>query len=242
MRTVYYPPVDYRYLRFILWHTQSLSISEIEIKGVSTGKLYFLPEENKEYSLYYGNRQAVKQTYNTSKIYYKLGLPIAKLSSQTENTIYDSDQDNDGVIYDNCPLLYNPDQKDDDNDGLGNACDNCQFVANADQRDYDKDGLGDRCDNCNAVVNTDQRDEDFNGRGDLCDDRDGDRKLNPDDNCPGVYNPSQSDLDKDGIGDECDEKDDRITENKFLLWTVMIVTILIVGFLALNLIKKSSKK
>ena len=241
IRTIHYSYVDYRYLRFTLWHTQSLSISEIEIKGVSTGKLYFLPEENKSYGLYYGNRLAPKPKYNTREIYYKLGLESATLSLQIKNPQYDSDTDNDDVIYDNCPLINNPDQKDDDNDGLGNACDNCPFVANADQTDYDGDGLGDICDNCKTEKNPDQRDEDFNGRGDICDDRDKDRSLNPNDNCPNTYNPSQSDLDKDGIGDECDEKDDRITENKFILWTVIIVTILVVGLLALNLIKKTGK-
>jgi hypothetical protein len=241
IRTVYYPPVDYRFLKFSMEHTQSLSIAEIEIKGLSTGKLYFLPDSEKPHKLYYGNRQAVTPRYNTSKIYYKLGLPTGKLTMQVKNAAFVSDPDKDEVVYDNCPYVVNPDQKDDDNDGLGNACDNCPAVSNIDNIDSDGDGVGDRCDNCPHEINPDQMDEDFNGRGDICDDRDQDRNTNSKDNCPDKSNPDQSDLDKDGIGDVCDSRDGRITENKFLLWTVFGVTILIVGFLVINLIRKTKK-
>ena len=59
------------------------------------------------------------------------------------------DRDGDGVpdTSDNCPDVYNPDQKDTDGDGIGDACDNCPKVANPDQTDSDGDGLGDACDN-----------------------------------------------------------------------------------------------
>ncbi len=239
VRTVFYSPVDYRYLRFTLTHTQSLSISEIEIKGTSTGKLYFLAEENKDYRIYYGNRLTKKIAYNTSELYFERDLPIATLSKHTRNKKFDNDPDNDAVIYDNCPLIANPDQKDDDRDGLGNSCDNCPAVANAAQQDSDGDLLGNSCDNCPHEPNPSQRDEDFNGRGDACDDRDRDGTINPEDNCPNDRNPSQSDLDNDGIGDECDPKDDRLTENKLLLWSIFTITILVVGFLVVNLIRKT---
>ncbi len=36
---------------------------------------------------------------------------------------HDPDEDNYFDEYDNCPLIYNPDQKDIDGDGLGNSCD-----------------------------------------------------------------------------------------------------------------------
>ncbi len=45
------------------------------------------------------------------------------------------DSDGDGVpdSIDNCPLVYNPDQKDTDGDGVGDACDNCPLVYNPTQ-------------------------------------------------------------------------------------------------------------
>jgi hypothetical protein len=242
IRTVHYAPVDYRFIKFTFIHTQSLLISEIEIKGMSTGKIYFLPDNDQPHKIYYGNRQAIMSKYNTSALFYKLGLPKGTLSLQIKNAAFNADPDNDGIIYDNCPFIANPDQKDDDNDGLGNACDNCPSVSNIEQSDYDGDGLGSRCDNCPSDTNPDQKDENFNGVGDVCDDKDADRVRNNKDNCPDKYNPDQSDLDKDEIGDVCDAKDDRITENKLLLWTVIIATIVIVGFLAVNLLIKSEKK
>jgi len=67
----------------------------------------------------------------------------------------DTDSDGDGVLNcnDNCPYIYNPDQKDTDHDGIGDACDNCPTVANPDQMDSDHDGFGDVCD-CAPLDNT----------------------------------------------------------------------------------------
>lgn len=81
------------------------------------------------------------------------------------------DTDNDGVdnYHDNCPEIYNPDQRDSDADASGDVCDNCQNFANADQSDADEDQLGNTCDNCPNVANTNQIDSDYDGIGDVCD-------------------------------------------------------------------------
>ncbi|MCL6584633.1 MAG: right-handed parallel beta-helix repeat-containing protein [bacterium] len=59
---------------------------------------------------------------------------------------------------DNCPRVFNPDQKNSDQDFWGDACDNCPFVANEDQADQDQDGIGDVCDPCPNYYNPDQDD------------------------------------------------------------------------------------
>jgi len=62
----------------------------------------------------------------------------------------DARQDIDGDLIpnriDNCPTVFNPDQKDTDRDGKGDACDNCPMTANPGQEDMDSDGIGDVCD------------------------------------------------------------------------------------------------
>ena len=57
------------------------------------------------------------------------------------------DSDGDGIpdALDNCPTVFNPDQRDLDGDGVGNVCDNCQTVANPGQEDSNHDGVGDAC-------------------------------------------------------------------------------------------------
>ncbi len=55
--------------------------------------------------------------------------------------------DRDGILdpTDNCPTVFNPNQKDTDGDKIGDACDNCPTVANANQEDSNKNGVGDVC-------------------------------------------------------------------------------------------------
>jgi len=126
--------------------------------------------------------------------------------------VCEPDYDDDGIIdsKDNCPLVYNPDQKDTDGDGMGDLCDdntscpdsdgdgfpninnealcgkpqdNCINAANPLQEDSDGDGVGDECDNCIDIANADQKDSDNDGIGDLCDDDSGDI---------GDYDPSKN--------------------------------------------------
>ena len=51
--------------------------------------------------------------------------------------VCDPDMDNDGVLneYDNCPKIFNSDQRDEDKDGLGDVCDNCPSIPNPNQSD-----------------------------------------------------------------------------------------------------------
>jgi len=119
------------------------------------------------------------------------------------------DIDGDGIpdSSDNCPTVYNPDQKDSDGNGTGDECemlqdidgdgiadedDNCPFVANYQQKDFDEDGVGDECDNCPSDPNPEQEDTDGDGVGDICD------------NCPAAWDPFTVDSDGDGRGDACD--------------------------------------
>jgi len=70
------------------------------------------------------------------------------------------DLDGDGILneFDNCPLIYNPDQSNADWDNLGDACD----------PDIDNDGVMNGTDNCPTIPNPDQKDRDGDGFGDAC--------------------------------------------------------------------------
>ncbi|MEI6126350.1 MAG: DUF1566 domain-containing protein [Pseudomonadota bacterium] len=71
------------------------------------------------------------------------------------------DVDSDGIVdtSDNCPSVYNPDQKDTCLDGIGDVC----------RPDTDMDGIPDGCDNCPTVNNPDQADNDIDDIGNECD-------------------------------------------------------------------------
>uniref|UniRef100_A0A8C6KQZ6 Thrombospondin-2 n=1 Tax=Nothobranchius furzeri TaxID=105023 RepID=A0A8C6KQZ6_NOTFU len=138
---------------------------------------------------------------------------------------------------DNCPYVYNTDQKDTDMDGVGDQCDNCPLLHNPDQisktcfifqqTDVDNDLVGDQCDNnqdidedgyqnnldnCPYVANANQADHDKDGKGDACDyDDDNDGIPDEKDNCRLTPNEDQLDSDGDGRGDAC--KDDFDNDN-----------------------------
>lgn len=149
----------------------------------------------------------------------------------------DDDDDNDGIldVFDNCPLVANPNQMDNDGDGSGDACDddddndgildtddNCPFLANTNQQNTDGDSMGDACDpdddndgildgndNCPFVANTNQQNNDGDSMGDACDpDDDNDGILDGNDNCPLIANTNQLDSDGNSIGDACETDSD----------------------------------
>ncbi len=135
-----------------------------------------------------------------------------------------------GPTCDNCPMDFNPDQRNIECDGAGDLCDSCPTL-NDKGADQDGDTVVDDCDNCGPPFsNQDQSDQDYDVVGDACDNCidvynpnqedgglvTGDEESatspdgNPDgvgnacDNCPDLWNKSQNDLDSDGLGDDCD--------------------------------------
>jgi len=71
-------------------------------------------------------------------------VPLA--SSVAAGVLADTDGDLTFDFDDNCPTVFNYDQRDADTDQIGDVCDNCVTVPNPDQADSDHDGIGDACD------------------------------------------------------------------------------------------------
>ncbi len=116
---------------------------------------------------------------------------------------------NNGRNTDNCPDLFNPDQRDGDNDGFGDACDPLPKEPAPEGVDSDHDGVPDGEDNCPLVPNRDQANVDRDEMGNACDaDNDNDGVPDNRDNCPRVANPGQENLDRDEEGNACDNDDD----------------------------------
>ena len=128
------------------------------------------------------------------------------------------DSDGDGIAdeWDNCPFVYNPDQRDNNSNGIGDACETeyCEYsdgcVSDADclfgevcggagyecypsMCCYDDWGVTWCSDDCLSICHpASEQDQDEDG---ISDERD---------NCPFVYNPYQEDFNNNGIGDACE--------------------------------------
>ncbi|MGA1865679.1 MAG: thrombospondin type 3 repeat-containing protein, partial [bacterium] len=128
--------------------------------------------------------------------------------------IEEGDADGDGIEddVDNCPEMYNPDQKDNDNDGSGDICDECPDDPD---NDIDDDGVCGDVDNCPDIENALQIDTDGDGLGDACDPDD------DNDGLPDIFeqerthtNPLLMDTDGDGIHDGDEDPDNDGFTNK----------------------------
>jgi hypothetical protein len=111
--------------------------------------------------------------------------------------------DNDNILtrYDNCPGVYNPDQKNMDNDRDGDLCDLCvyknPYSIKEGHRDWDHDMRGDECDNCtdSRATNPLQTNIDGDRQGDICDvDKDGDGFSDIKNGISDYYNPIRQEL------------------------------------------------
>jgi hypothetical protein len=119
---------------------------------------------------------------------------------QNRNQVDGDDYDDVGIVCDNCPDHFNPEQADRDNDGVGDICDLCPDTADPSNHDQDGNGIGDACDpnQCN----------DENGDGVCSDDEfeedsDGDGIPDGADSCPETPNRGV-DINENGIDDACD--------------------------------------
>ncbi len=139
----------------------------------------------------------------------------------------EDDPDNDGVPsgMDNCPTVFNPDQRNSDmrenravmppllDETGGDACVRIREQGFLNVTDRDTDSVPDAEDNCPDDRNWQQRDRDGDGIGDQCDfdqraDADGDGHPNLADLCPYDFDPAQTDSDDDKVGNACDLDDD----------------------------------
>jgi hypothetical protein len=190
-----------------------LKIREMQLQAPRT-RLVFRGATGQKYRLFYGGGSAVPIPEDPTFQEFLSGKGIvAATLSQPRAPRADELSDHDGIVAgDNCPVLWNPEQKDVDEDGVGNECDTCPSIPNADQ------SVG------------------------PCSDDDGDGVLNAKDNCPSEKNPAQSDEDQDGTGNACDDTDSRFTAGKpWLLWGSMAGIVVILAGLGVVIMKRSAK-
>ena len=89
-----------------------------------------------------------------TRVAFFSGLAEGYVSAKFANiaTVVDTDEDGIPDRIDNCPTVYNLDQKDTDGDGVGDACDNCPTVSNPNQAVTGGSGMGDACRGTSALT------------------------------------------------------------------------------------------
>lgn len=157
--------IETDFINFKIDFKDLIKISNIafyeEVRYEDKTFVYFYNDNqcNKTYDFYFGN---------FGKNYAKMGeknlaIQFETIVNTSKNSLYNPDFDGDGIsnYLDNCPYIYNPDQKDINYNGMGDACE-----------DFDGDGILNALDNCPDNYNLDQKDSDGDGIGDVCDDTD----------------------------------------------------------------------
>lgn len=180
------------------------------IKSLSTLPITIYTQVNCENKIINQSLSSAYQAWEKMKMGTNINTREIELVL-TKNEQYDEDKDKDGTPnnFDNCPIVYNKDQKDTDKDLIGDVCDIDPKNRNPLLGDSDYDGVDDERDNCPFTRNSDQADENSNGQWDACSDDDGDGWLGYVDNCPSVPNTDQRDVNVNNIGDVCESDRDK---------------------------------
>ncbi|MGC8775776.1 MAG: thrombospondin type 3 repeat-containing protein [Minisyncoccia bacterium] len=146
---------------------QPLRISELvfnqdNAKKTNLNAIRFLAQPNHSYRIYFDpDRFPSIDSATAENLVFAENVLKLEVNSYEKNENYViADTDNDGIpdVQDNCPSVYNPDQKDVNSNKVGDACE-----------DFDLDGIINSKDNCPDQYNPDQLDVDSDGIGDVCD-------------------------------------------------------------------------
>ena len=118
----------YEYYRITFWTKGALKIHEISLLTKNEAKVFFKADPSKKYTIYYGNSRAATPEYPNID---SETIIDATLLGQKKSSLWNRDQDKDGVDYsiDNCPFIENYNQVDSDSDGAGDVCDVANVVS-----------------------------------------------------------------------------------------------------------------
>lgn len=164
--SIRFPEATFSTVRVEFLLSQPLRLSEIKlipnVAPIVTQGIRFLAQPNEIYTLYLEPDRTFgtlpRGSADLSRVRDVMRIPEQAFMSNPAYIPKDTDGDGIPDIWDNCPTVYNPDQKDIDRNGVGDVCD-----------DFDRDGVPNHEDNCPNTPNPDQRDTDRDGVGDACD-------------------------------------------------------------------------